>query len=249
MRIDLHQHLNFLGRSDTAFIQHQKDMGVDLTVLLPSDGNDDLKANVPGPEAAYQFTQNHDNFLFAANAPPGDQKTLATYLDKGAKLIGELKFNAPGDSPDLWSYAEVAEQYNVPVLIHFEPVLGITLDEFATTLRRFPTVRFIGHAVQWWAQMDTTQMLLREHPNLYADVSARSGHIALSHDEEATRQFFREFQTRILFGSDCSDPGNGPCHGRNTLSLIEALADKTIKENLLWRNAARLLSLDIVEPV
>ena len=249
MRIDIHQHLNFLGRNDAALIQHQKDMGIDLTVLLPSDGDDDLKASVPGPEAAYQFVSAHDGFLFAANAPPGDQETLIAYIDKGAKLIGEIKFNAPGDSPDLWSYAEVAQQYDVPVLIHFEPILGITLDEFATTLHRFPTVKFIGHAVQWWAQMDVTQMLLREHPNLYADVSARSGHTALSHDEEVTRNFFREFQSRILFGSDCADPEDEPCHGRNTLALIEALADEATKENLLWQNAARLLSLATAKPL
>ncbi|MBO75982.1 MAG: amidohydrolase [Gemmatimonadetes bacterium] len=240
MRIDIHQHLNFLHRSDEDFIQHQKDMGIDLTVLLPSNGKDGLRVSALGPEAAYRFTQDHDGFLFAANALPSDQKTVAAYLDKGAKLIGELKFNAPGDSPDLWSYAEVAQQYNVPILIHFEPVLGITLDEFAATLRRFPTVNFIGHAVQWWRERDgLTSRLLDNFDNLYGDVSAGSGCSAIV----GNSAFVEKYADRLVFGSDCSDPARKErCHGRRMISFIRTLSPE-IQEKLFHKNTARLLRL------
>jgi hypothetical protein len=44
--------------------------------------------------------------------------------------------------------------------------------------------------------------LLRSYPNLYADISARSGLNAISRDREFGARFLNEFHDRILFGTD-----------------------------------------------
>lgn len=47
--------------------------------------------------------------------------------------------------------------------------------------------------------------LLREYPNLYADLSARSGLTSISRDREFGRSFHLELQDRLLFGRDHFD--------------------------------------------
>ena len=47
--------------------------------------------------------------------------------------------------------------------------------------------------------------LLREYPNLYADLSAGSGLTAISRDRDFGRSFLLEFQDRFLFGRDYFD--------------------------------------------
>ena len=252
MRIDIHQHLNFRGRKDVDFIQHQKDMGIDLTMLLPASGSkahdNGLQVGVPGTEAAYQFVQRTPGFLFAANAALEDLSMIADYIERGAKLIGELKFKAAGDSPVLWSYAEVAQEYNVPVLIHFA-ANSIRLTGFEATLRRFPSVNFIGHAGGWWTQREKeVDRLMSEHKNLYGDVSAYSGFEALS--REGASEFVTRHQDRILFGSDCCDPSPWKstrhslrCVGTSIRERLEDILSPTILEKVLGANAKRLLKI------
>ena len=43
---------------------------------------------------------------------------------------------------------------------------------------------------------------MRTYPNLVADISAGSGHNALSRDEARGIAFLHEFQDRVLFGTD-----------------------------------------------
>jgi hypothetical protein len=255
--IDIHQHLNFWGRSNEDFIQHQKDLGALLTVLLPSDGYNDLTAKVTGPEEAYQFCRKHEGFLFAANAPNWKedmQDIVAGYLDKGAKLIGEIKFDSPGDSSDLWAYAEVAQQYKVPILIHFQHCKGTRLKGFEKTLQRFPDVNFIGHATQWWNERDgITNKLMKKYPNLYGDISAGSGYAALTKDGAA--KFLYKYQDRLLFGSDCNCSkfkpfwhGNNhirplPCSGCNIVNNVKKLTNKTVIKKILYKNTEKLLGV------
>ena len=47
--------------------------------------------------------------------------------------------------------------------------------------------------------------LLAEYPNVYADISAGSGHNALSRDAESGRRFIDEHWRKLLYGTDCYD--------------------------------------------
>ena len=48
--IDIHQHLNYSGRSDEAFLSHQRVMGVSKTVLLPAGREMNLPSTAMDPE-------------------------------------------------------------------------------------------------------------------------------------------------------------------------------------------------------
>jgi len=258
-KVDIHQHLNFWGRSDEDFLAHQKAIGAYMTILLPSDGITGLNGggypcSVSDTAAAYEFCEAHEGFIFGANAPwdsPTLQADLAAYLDKGAKLIGELKYGFKGNSPHLWKYAEVAQSYNVPLLLHFQQEYGFSLEDFEETLQRFPKVIFIGHATQWWAEMmDLTTKLMESYPNLYGDLSASSALQALKAQEDAI-SFLTKYQDRLFFGTDCQDPfrsaggypGVSHCTGLAIAERISNLVDKSITTKILRTNAEQLFSL------
>ena len=94
--IDIHQHLNFLNSSNDLLISHQQTMGATSTILLPSSEDfaldKGLLANVPDTEMAYEFCKENKNFLFAANFSSANLYMIEEYINKGAKMIGELKY-------------------------------------------------------------------------------------------------------------------------------------------------------------
>ncbi len=117
-----------------------------------------------------------------------------------------------------------------------------------------PQTVFIGHAPGFWAHIsgDGQQTkasypkgpivpggklpeMLRTYPNLYCDISAGSGHNALSRDLEFTKDFLAEFQDRILYGRDFFD--NAHQQLLNSLGLSQPTLDK-----IYSGNALRLLS-------
>ena len=51
--------------------------------------------------------------------------------------------------------------------------------------------------------------LLREHPNLYCDLSAGSGANALMRDREHAARFIEDFSDRLLYGCDICMPRQG----------------------------------------
>jgi predicted TIM-barrel fold metal-dependent hydrolase len=77
--------------------------------------------------------------------------------------------------------------------------------------------------------------LLREYPNLYADLSADSAQNGLSRDAAIGKDFILEFQDRLLFARDCFSN-----------SLKELLSSyslpKPALEKILSGNASALLS-------
>jgi predicted TIM-barrel fold metal-dependent hydrolase len=88
--------------------------------------------------------------------------------------------------------------------------------------------------------------LLREHANLWGDLSpaAGSGYNAIARDPDFGYAFLEEFQDRLLFATDICDP-------RNKLTLISFLNEavdqgrisRTAYENICYRNAERLLGI------
>ena len=50
--------------------------------------------------------------------------------------------------------------------------------------------------------------LVRRYPNLYGDLSAGSGHNAVSRDPEFGYAFMEQYQDKLLFGTDVCAPKN-----------------------------------------
>lgn len=168
--IDIHQHLGYSGRSDEAFLAHQRTMGIARTILLPAgrpvntpsthDGKSNgLDAQALGNEACYQFARSHGSaFMFAANEVPDladATKEIAKYLERGGVAIAEQKFGVDCDSRAMQRIYDLARAHRVPVLMHWQHAMyNYGFDRFHRMLERYHDVTFIGHAQTWWANID-----------------------------------------------------------------------------------------------
>ena len=227
-----------------------------------------LDAQAAGNDACFAFAQAYRaGFAFAANEVPDLEDArdeIARYLDRGAVIIGEQKFGVACDSPAMQNIYALARERRVPVLMHWQfGMYNDGFERFGTMLAKYHDVDFIGHAQTWWGNIDAnhrdqsvlypkgpvtpgglTDRYLADYGNMYADLSAGSGHNALTRDEEFTRGFLTRHQDKLLYGSDCSDHiGSGPkCTGAGTIGVIRRLAgSKVIERKLLHDNAKRLL--------
>ena len=278
--IDIHQHTGYLFRSNKQLRQHQKRLGVTTTILLPAgnvanrptthNGNSNgLAAHALGNESSMQLAMEFpDEFRFGVNEVPDDpnlQKTLEKYLKAGAVVIGEQKFKVRCDSPHIWKIAEVAKEYDVPVLMHFEHNrYNLGIENFYKTLEKFPEVNFIGHAQTWWGTIDLchtqevmyprskvvaggiTDQLLSNYPNIYGDLSAGSGLNSMRRDEDHARQFLERHQDKLLYGSDCWDSAGQSkgCLGTTSQDTIRKLSkSQKIERKILHDNAKTLFKL------
>jgi predicted TIM-barrel fold metal-dependent hydrolase len=267
--IDIHQHTNYAGRTDEELIAHQKRMGATKTVLLPAGSKYGLAAQAGGNETVVALAKAYPNqFVYFANELPDIPETkpvLEKYLKLGAIGIGEQKFHVECDSKYMQLVADIAREHGVPVLMHFQyETYNLGFERFHTMLEKYPTVNFIGHAQTWWGNIDKnhqqpvmypkgrvtpggiTDRLLSDYPNIYGDLSAGSGLIALLRDEDNARDFLKRHQDRLLFGSDCDDKdGTGSkCSGSQQIATIRRLApDAAAIRKMLHDNAARLLKI------
>ena len=136
----------------------------------------------------------------------------------------------------------------------------------ARLLREAPETVVVGHGQGFWAEIGSgltmeekmrypqgpiegegaLPQLLREYPNLYGDISAGSGHNALSRDPEFGIAFINEFQDRLLFGTDQSfgRPELVMPHQAFLRGLVEeGKISAEVFDKIAWKNAARLLRL------
>src|SRR5689334_16244735 len=213
--IDIHQHTNYWGRTDAALLHHQQKLGATQTILLPAGSPVDLPSTLQGKaNGLYAGTGGNDSCANIANAHPGEyfffanevpdlpeaRQHIEWWLRKGAKGIGEQKFNLPVDSKDMEQLYALAQEYNVPILMHFQyETFNTGYERFYKTLEKWPKVTFIAHAQTFWANIDAknkdnknalypkgkvtpggiSDKYLSDYPNFFGDLSAGSGLNAL----------------------------------------------------------------------
>ena len=267
--IDIHQHTDYSGRTDEQLIAHQRTMGVTHTVLLPAGRFFGLEAACSGNERVQEVAKRLPReFVFFANEVPylsDAREVIGGALRAGGIGIGEQKFMVDADSHAVGIVAEIAQEFGVPVLLHFQfGRYNTSFERFPRILEKFPGVNFIGHAQTWWANIDAkaeqavlypkgpvtpgglTDKYLADYPNMFADMSAGSGLNAMLRDEEHARAFITRHADKLLFGSDCDDAiGAGEkCSGSQMLATIRRLApSKEVERKLLFGNAKRVLKL------
>lgn len=151
----------------------------------------------------------------------------------GAKGVGEICTNLYFDDPLMLNLFKHCEACNMPVIFHignmggdFGIVDDIGLPTLEKALKACPNLKFLGHSQKFWAEIsgDLTRELrrgyptgkitpggrvvelMRKYPNLCGDLSAGSGYNAVSRDPEFGYSFIEEFQDRLYYGTDISDP-------------------------------------------
>ena len=168
--IDIHQHLNYSGRSDAALLAHQRVMGATTTILLPAGRPvtsasthqgvaNGLQAEALGNESCHQFAAAHRaRYRHGANEVPDLEdapQEIERYLKRGAVVIAEQKFGVDCDSLAMQRIYDLARAYRVPILMHWQfQMYNYGFDRFHTMLEKYPTVTFVGHAQTWWANID-----------------------------------------------------------------------------------------------
>ena len=193
---------------------------------------------------------------------------------QGAKGIGEVTANIWWDDPRMQNLLRACDKVGFPFTFHVatqefnmygiitEPGLG----GLERALQTYPNVQFLGHSQAWWSEVGPTPSkkwrgrypkgevkpggrvpeLMRAYPNMWGDMSAGSGHNAVSRDPEWGYEFIEEFQDRLLMGLDVCYVGNDECPLLG--SLRDAVAAGKISQaafdKVMGGNAARLLGLD-----
>lgn len=279
--IDIHQHVHYAARPDDVLVTHQRAMGITHTILLPAGTpafgtsthqgkTNGLQAQCAGNEACYDIAKKYPReFTFGANEVPDLPdaiQEIEKYLKLGGRVIGELKFGVDCDSKEMQRIYELAEAYDVPVLMHWQfQMFNYNFERFPKMLEKYPKVNFIGHAQTWWANIDKahtdqrilypktkvtpgglTDRLLSDYPNMFGDLSAGSGLLSMTRDEDHARAFLARHQDKLLYGSDCDDHiGSGEkCQGAQTIAEVRKLASsKKIERKILYDNAKKLFKL------
>ena len=269
--IDIHQHTPYSGRPADALVAHQRTMGIGKTVMLPAGRKYGLAAEAGGNEVVFPFVEEHpDKYVTFANELPDIPETkevLEKYLKMGAIGIGEQKFPVDCDSKHIELVALIAQEFDVPVLLHFQhETYNFHFERFHKILEKFPKVNFIGHAQTWWGNIDKnhdqtamypktpvtaggiSDLYLSDYENMYGDLSAGSGQNSMTRDEDHARGFLDRHQNQLLYGSDCNDSdGQGErCSGAGTLAIVRRLApNETAVKKILHDNAARIMRLGV----
>jgi len=230
-----------------------------------------LEGTVSGNDAVLALVRQYPNeFAFGANevsdlaeAPSVVEK----YLKLGACVIGEQKFGVECDSAEMQKLYQLADTYRVPILMHWQVAsYNYGFERFHTMLKKYPKVNFIGHAQTWWANIHKgyadnpkslyprgkvtpgglTDRYLSDYPNMFADLSAGSGHGAFNRDPEHARAFMARHQDKLMFGSDCVDKTGAAldCSGiRQIAQIREFSPNKAAERKILFGNAQKLFRL------
>ncbi|MFP4029912.1 MAG: amidohydrolase family protein [Candidatus Brocadiia bacterium] len=210
-----------------------------------------------------------------SNSPDSDHsRQLMYYKEKGCKGVGEMTANLPFTDPIVLNFFDHCQKCKMPVLFHVGLQTGrcyglvdqLHLPGLERCLKLFPDLTFIGHSQPFWSEIsgDVTDgtrggypdgpvspdgavpRLLREYPNLCADISANSGYNALTRDEDFGPQFAVEFQDQLLMGTDTCSPANDFQHARLLRGWREG--DKISHEafeKISWQNANCVLDLGL----
>ncbi len=197
---------------------------------------------------------------------------LNQYKELGCKGLGELVAKVYFDDPRLLLLFEACEQIGFPITFHttipginsYGLIDDLGLPRFEKALKKFPRLKFFGHSQAFWNEISgdvnleekngfpsgpvkaggTLKRLFREYPNLYGDLSARSGFNALNRDPAHAYEFIEEFEDRLIFGLDY-------CSVKNDMRHIEWLTaardagniSEQAYEKIMWRNIDKLLQL------
>lgn len=185
------------------------------------------------------------------------------YVEQGAKGFGELKAGLPFNDPKMQALYAACDEFRLPLLFHCD-LIRCTDDPQLTGLEAmlaaYPNAQFIGHAQGFWAAISgdaraeemsgypkrpvasggAVDRLMDAYGNLYGDLSAGSGHNAITRDWAFGEAFLERRHTRLLFGTDFLRPDQ-------PIPQFEMFAKANLSEKarraIAYENASRLFGL------
>ena len=188
------------------------------------------------------------------------------YKEQGCVGLGEVLPNMPFNDPKLQNLFRNCQNAEWPLLFDCSGQrnrgYGLWDDPgmpmLDASLSKFPDLVFIGHGPGFWKEIapvgyeggpidkdGAVARLMRDHQNMWVDLSAYSGFGAMTKDLEYTKYFMNEFWERIMYGTDVCYP-RVPDHDMK--GLIERFHNEGVLndqkyEAITHKNAERLLKL------
>ncbi len=135
----------------------------------------------------------------------------------GARGVGELSSKVSITSSAARELFSACQALSLPVLAHFadseNSAYGLLDDENLTGLEQilsdYPDLVFIGHSRPFWKKVIFDEktpfesgIRLCDYPNLYCDLSAKSGYSALTRCPEHSLPWLERYSDRVFFGCD-----------------------------------------------
>lgn len=214
---------------------------------------------------------NLDPRMFGNNPGVDFAPVLTHYQGLGCKGVGEVCATLRWDDPRMVNMLGHIERSGLPMLFHLGLERGtygivddLGLPGLEGALEAFPGLNLIGHSMAFWSAIsgDVTEEnwmgyptgpvteggrlpeMLRRYDNLWCDISAGSGHNAISRDADFGYAFLEEFQDRVLYGTDICWPAQ---EVRQSQFLLDGLASGQLSQaafdKIACRNAEQLLKL------
>ncbi len=259
MMIDVHAHIGVVPGSFQMPLENQlygmEKYGIDYALISDircgesqtrPDGKTPFQT-VINQEAADIIRQHKDRLGLMLwcrpNAEAGFTREFEDICLQNRDIVKGLKVHPdisglPFYDPKIYPYLEMAEQYQLPVLIHTQETANSRVSYVCKVAKRFPNVNFILGHMSLSGDKEESFQALAEFPNIYGDTAwvyyadvFKACQMGLSH--------------KILFGTDSpiggkdtyGDPGFYLDYYTNPLLPAETM------EQILFRNAKRLFSL------
>jgi predicted TIM-barrel fold metal-dependent hydrolase len=194
---------------------------------------------------------------------------IEEYVKKGAKGFGEILANLKFNDKRMKNIYKACGELKISIVFHLGGVperskIGLTdeigLPYIEEVLNESPNTIFVAHGPGWWAEISgdvkpedrdkypkgkiekegKVQYLLKNYPNIYADLSAQSAYNALTRDSEYGIEFLNKFYNKLLFATDYLYP-------EQELPIVEYMKNVNISEDkkkmIFYENAKKLLNI------
>ena len=252
-----------------ALLSKMEECDIEMAVLLPLESPESADLYATTWDAIAAHKQYPDRLIPFCSLDPRSgaalkeeklRKVLTAYRDEGCVGFGEHKPGVPFDHPGSMNIYAQCNEFDWPLLYHQGGSINADDAEMTTLetlLGQFPNVSFIGHAC-WWNRISADPEMSRgypasevvpggridelfaAYPNAWGDLSAHSGHNALSRDIDFARGFVERNKHHLLFGTDYLMPGQ-------ETPIVEFLRDFGMSNEafaaISQGNARRLLNL------
>ncbi len=213
--LTVHQLIDWMNRS-----------GIDIAVLLPlesPEGSWGYFLNEEAVAARNAYPERLIAFMCVDPRYPRAAEHIDYFVERhGCKGFGEHVNGLAFDDPRNKLIYAKCNDHALPLvfeinsdLCHDDP----GLPRLEACLKQFPRVKFVGHGPAFWSAISAddpregypkglikpggaVDRLLADYDNLYADLSAASGHNAMTRDPEFTTRFIERHWRKLLWGSD-----------------------------------------------
>lgn len=205
--------------------------GIEKAIVLAVENPEELDFYVPTREVLRMTKRHRDRLLPLCNVDPRHRypgsfnplPIIKAYVEDGCVGFGENLCGLPVDDPMQQAVYAACDELKLAVLMHFDSWINRDqkgLTNFERMLATYPRAKFIGHGPNFWREISNTfppkvgypkgpivkrgrlDQLFGKYRNLYADLSAGSGHNAITRDPEFGFEFLKRRQDRLMFATD-----------------------------------------------